>query len=102
MRIIRTVTREADTVARVHANLFAVLMPGVSPGENLAGKLSRLIALGVMTDRDDPLSEPVNLRIAASSRSRFSGTARQLDVLLRQKLPVEGDLDARSIMYVSG
>jgi hypothetical protein len=55
-----------------------------------------------MTVRDDPLSEPVNLRIAASSRSRFSGTARQLDVLLRQKLPVEGDLDARSIMYVSG
>jgi GGDEF domain-containing protein len=102
VRIIRTVTREADTVARVHANLFAVLMPGVSPGENLTGKLSRLIALGVMTDRDDPLSEPVNLRIAASSRSRFSGTAQQLDVLLRQKLPVEGDLDARFIMYVSG
>ncbi len=102
VRIIRTVMREADTVARVHANLFAVLMPGVSPGENLAGKLSRMIALGVMTDLDDPLSEPINLRIAASSRSRFSGTAQRLDELLRQKLAVDVNDDARSIVYVTG
>lgn len=72
VKILHTVSREADTVVLVAGNVFAILMPGVSPGENLKNKLSRLVALGLMPDRDDPKAVPIYFRVAvASKRSIF-------------------------------
>ena len=100
VRMLRMVTRTDDTVARIGANVFAILMPGVSPGPNLAGKLSRLVALGLMHDPDDSAGLPVKFRVAASSFTSFSGTSTQMDKALKEKLAGLTSASERGIEFV--
>ena len=100
VRMLRMVTRPDDTVARIGGNLFAILMPRMSTGSNLAGKLSRLVALGVMRDTDDPSQQIVRFRIAATTFSSFSGTSKQLDEALKQKLNSLTAASERTIEFV--
>jgi GGDEF domain-containing protein len=100
VRMLRMVTRADDTVARIGANVFAILMPGTPPGHNFSGKLSRLVALGLMRDHDDLAYMSVKFRIAATTFSSFSGTSGQLDRALKEKLSELTTSSSRSIEFV--
>lgn len=102
VRMLRMVTRPDDTVARIGGNVFAILMPRMSTGSNLAGKLSRLVALGVMRDTDDAAQRPVRFRIAATTFGSFSGTSKQLHEALKQKLGSLTAASERTIEFVRG
>ena len=86
VRLLRTVARDDDTIARVDDQLFAMLMPGVSRSERLVSKLSRLVALGVMVDSDDAHSRPIKFKIVASTLRSFAGESAALDAALRSVL----------------
>jgi GGDEF domain-containing protein len=100
VRMLRMVTRSDDTVARLGGNMFAILMPGVSPGPNFSGKLSRLVKLGVISDADDTNALPIQFRIVASSFSSFSGTSAQVDTALKEKLLEIDRATPNSIAFV--
>jgi two-component system, sensor histidine kinase LadS len=85
VRLLRTVAREQDTVARLDDGLFALLMPSLSEGERLTALLARLVALSRMGE-DGRQELSVRLRIVASSRRSFEGTTNQLDRAMRQLL----------------
>lgn len=101
VRMLRMVTRPDDTVARINGNMFAILMPGVAPGPNLAGKLSRLIALGLMHDAYDASGLLVKFRVAVTSFSSFSGTSSELDRALKKKLLSLNTASERGIVFVT-
>jgi 7TM diverse intracellular signalling/7TMR-DISM extracellular 2 len=100
VRLLRTVTREGDTVAHVGKNLYAILMSGQLVGTDLTDRLSRLVALGRMAAKDLAASEPVQFRIVASSNAAFGGTWPQLDATLRNKLNDPKGWSRKSIRYV--
>jgi two-component system, sensor histidine kinase LadS len=100
VRLLRTVVRAVDTVAHVENNRFAILMPGMSVGENLSGRLSRLVALGRMTDKDHPDSSPVRFRIVASSLGTYTGTWPALHAELLEKFRQPRGWGQRHIRFV--
>lgn len=100
VRLLRTVVRDDDTIARVDDQVFAMLMPGVSRSERLASKLSRLVALGVMVDSDDSRSRPIKFKIVAATLRSFSGSSAALDVALRSVLE-KGAGRSRSARIIS-
>ena len=100
VRMLRIVTRPKDTVACVSPNVFAILMPKTSVGPNLINKLSRLKALGLMTDTDDMPTQPVKFKMAATSFKTFSGTSSQLDAALKEQLLQFNTASDRSIEFI--
>ena len=100
VRMLRIVTRPNDVVARIGTNVFVLLMPGISPGASLAGKLSRLVAVGLMQDLDDPAAVPVRFRLVATSFSSFSGTSIEVDKALKGKLSQLSTSSARGIEFI--
>jgi two-component system, sensor histidine kinase LadS len=100
VKILHTASRDVDTVALVAGNVFAILMPGISPSENLSSKLSRLVALGLMPDKDDPKAAPIYIRIAASSMRSYFGSPKELDALLFKSLRNKSLWQDRSIRMV--
>ena len=100
VRTLRTVARENDSIARVDHQIFAILMPGVSRSERLVGKLSRLVALGLMVDPDDPSSSPVKFKIIAASLRSFSSDSHALDVAVKVALSHEEDAPYRVIQFI--
>ena len=101
VRTLRTVARENDSVVRVDLQIFAILMPGVSRSERLVGKLSRLVALGLMVDPDDPASSPVKFKIIASSLYSFSSDSHALDAAVKLAMAHEEDAPYRVIQFIS-
>ena len=100
VRTLRTVARENDSIARVDHQIFVILMPGISLSERLVGKLSRLVALGLMVDPDDPSSSPVKFKIIAASLRSFSSNSRALDAAVKLALAPEGDAPFRVIQFI--
>lgn len=101
VRMLRMVTRQDDTVARIGKNTFAILMPGVSTGPNFADKLARLIALGGMHDTDDASHIPVKFQIAATTFRCFKSTSGQLNDALWKKLNMMAMKNRRAIEFIS-
>ena len=103
VRMLRTVARDDDTIARVNDQLFAMLMPGVSRSERLTSKLSRLVALGVMVDSDDARSRPIKFQIVASTLRSYAGESMALDAALRSVLAksARGGEPERVISFIS-
>ncbi len=99
VRLLRTVVREHDTVSHVGTDLFSVLMPELSLGEDATNRLARLVALAVMSDQDAVRHVPMRFRIAASSAHSFKGHAGKLHASLEHKLN-ENDWGLRAICYV--
>ncbi len=100
VRTLRTVARDNDTVAQVDDQIFVILMPGVSRSEHLAGKLARLVALGMMVDADDPSSTPVKFKIVASSLRSFSSGSQALDAAAKQLLARTDGAQTRVIQFI--
>jgi two-component system, sensor histidine kinase LadS len=99
VRLLRTVAHERDVVAHVDRDLFALVMPGVSMGEQLSDTLSRLVALGAMTDKDAAHDVPIRFHIATSAASVFEGSADQVHKALQRKLN-QTDWGRKAIRYV--
>ena len=100
VRMLRTVVRSQDTVAVINETTYAIVMPGVSDGEDLTERLSRLVVLGKMVDRSDPESVSIKLRIAASTRFSFVGTLSELDSKLRSLLADDACWRKKSIHFI--
>jgi two-component system, sensor histidine kinase LadS len=99
VRLLRTVVREQDLVTHVDTNLFAILMPDMSLGDDLTNRLARLVALAVMTDQDAARHVPMRFRIAASSARSYSASSAKLHASLQRKL-AESGWGQRAIRYV--
>jgi GGDEF domain-containing protein len=99
VRLLHTAAHERDTVAHVDTNLFAVLMPAVSLGDDVTNRLARLVALAAMTDQDAATDAPIRFHIAASSVRSFEGSAKKLHASLQYKLE-QTDWGMRAIRYV--
>jgi GGDEF domain-containing protein len=100
-RLLRTVLREQDTIALAEQQRFVVIMPNMGLNENLANRLARLVALGYMTDPDDPQDAPVQFRVVVSSKKNFAASWPEVDSAMQRKLSHEEGWGRRSIRYVS-
>lgn len=100
VRLVRTITRDFDTVGRLGRNMLGIVMEGVMPGEAFRARLSRLVALGLMRDADDPTSMALRFTVAVGSRRSEVGDFAALDAAL-QGLMVEDDQAQRAIRFLS-
>ncbi len=109
VRIMRTVMREGDTVAQIDDDMFALFFKGQSVGEDFSGRLSRLVALGLMAAQDYSTHGPVQFRIVAGTRGSSAGAAggsgsgdwATLDRTMRARLIAEKGWSRRSIRMLS-
>jgi two-component system, sensor histidine kinase LadS len=101
VRLLRTVVRDTDMVAHADSNLFAILMPQKSVDDALSNKLSRLVALGHMTEKDHSEIHPVHFRIVASSLNGYDDTWQAMDAALRRKLKEPIGWGPRRIRFVT-
>ncbi len=100
VRLLRTITRETDVVARLRGTTLAVVMPGIPMGEELGNRLSRLVALGMMVDKYDQHAQELRFRIAVGTRFEFGEDLARLDTALREELAKEAGWTRRPIHYV--
>jgi two-component system, sensor histidine kinase LadS len=100
VRMLRTVAREHDTIAHVDKDIYALIMPRMSLGTNLSDRLSRLIALGIMTDKDGQQESPLRFHIAASTARSFAGNSKDLSTALTGKLEQNDTWGQRPIRFV--
>lgn len=91
VRQVRTITRDFDTVGRLGRNMLGIVMEGVSPGDALTARLSRLVALGLMRDADDPASVALRFSVAVGSRRSVAGDFAVLDAALQALMATNSD-----------
>lgn len=99
VRLVRTITRDFDTVGRLGRNMLGIVMEGVTPGETLKARLSRLVALGLMHDADDPASLALRFTVAVGSRRSEPGDFASLDAALQALLADDG-ATSRAIRFL--
>lgn len=100
VRLLRTVTRETDVVLRLDDRTLAILLPGMGMGEDLSARLARLIALGLIPDRQDPNDATLRFRIVATSFKRFDKKLRNVDTDLRTILRLAEPWKRKSIHFI--
>jgi GGDEF domain-containing protein len=100
VRLLRTVVGDHDVVAHVDKDLFAMLMPNMPLNGNLSTRLTRLVALGNMTDKDSAYGVPIRFRIVATTQRSFAGTVQQLGDALRHKLGKADGWERKAIRYL--
>jgi two-component system, sensor histidine kinase LadS len=100
VRLLRTVTRETDVVSRLDDRTLAILLPGMGMGEDLSARLARLIALGLIPDRQDPVDLILRFRIVATSFKRFDKKLRHVDGDLRNILRLAEPWKRKSIQFI--
>jgi 7TM diverse intracellular signalling/7TMR-DISM extracellular 2 len=101
VRLLRTVALPKDHVACVQAGVYALIMPQGKVKGEVAQRLSRLIALGMMQQDQIQHHLPMRFRIAVSSTSGYSGMWHELDTELRSKIALDKGWDKRNIRYVN-
>ncbi len=99
VRLVRSVAREFDTVGRISHNRLALLMADVPQGEVLSGRLSRLVALGLMRDTHEARDVEIRFRISVGVRKQFAGSYAELDAAL-QALAQREAASNKSIHYL--
>ncbi len=100
VRLLRTVVRDDDVVAHVGKDLFAIMMPNMPLNDHFSACLTRLVALGAMTDKDATHSIPIRFHIVATTQRSFAGTVQDLDEALQHKLSDIEGWQKKSIRYV--
>ncbi len=100
VRVLRTVTREGDTVARLDERTLAMLLPAMGMGDDLSARLSRIVALGLMPDSTDRHNVTLGFRIAAMSRLHYHDALDELDEQLRSLLSKQDRWGGKSIRYL--
>jgi len=100
VRLVRTITRDFDTVGRLGRNMMGIVMEGVLPGEALRARLSRLVALGLMRDADDPTSMALRFTVAVGNRRSEVGDFAALDAALLALMSDDGQ-SQRAIRFLS-
>lgn len=80
--------------------MLGIVMEGVTPGEGLRARLSRLVALGLMRDADDPTSMALRFTLAVGSRRSEVGDFAALDAELQALLADDGQAQ-RAIRFLS-
>jgi hypothetical protein len=101
VRLLRTVAFANDHVACVKPNLYALIMPQAPVKADIKQRLSRLVALGMMTDTQGHCDIPIRFRIAVGTLNTYSGMWHELDAALQEKITKEKGWDRRTIRYVS-
>jgi two-component system, sensor histidine kinase LadS len=99
VRMLRTVAHEDDTIARVDDDLFAILMPGMGRSEALTNKLARLVALGIMEDKDDRGASQIQFKVLASSLRSFTGSPNLLHSTMQVAMKMPSTWAQRSIRF---
>jgi two-component system, sensor histidine kinase LadS len=99
-RLLHMVLRGQDTVARLGDRTLAIVMPGLSTGDALTERLSRLVALGLMEDMHDPRAPIIRFKIAVGSLRSAPGSLADLEQALQAQLASSSDEDSRPIHYV--
>ncbi len=99
VRVLRSATHGHDLVARLDGPLLALLMPGVSMGDDLNQRLSRIIALGLMPDPTQQGSI-LQFRIAATTRMRHGLSHEPVDASLQKLLDEPRGWGSKPIRYV--
>ncbi len=99
VRMLRTIAREDDSIARIDDALFVILMPGVERSEVLSARLARLVALGIMEDKDDRRAVPIQFKVLASSLRSYPGKPERLHVTLQQAMGNASAWKQRSIRF---
>lgn len=100
VRLVRTITRDFDTVGRLSRNMLGIVMEGVTPGEALRARLSRLVALGLMRDADDPGSMALRFTVAVGNRRSEVADFAALDAALQALMADDGQ-GQRTIRFLS-
>ncbi len=99
VRLVRTATRDFDTVGRLGPNQLGVVMPDMPPGDGLSNRLARLVALGLMRDPHDPSAVELRFQMVVGQRCDFAGGFAELDAALSDLLR-RRDGDARAIRFL--
>lgn len=100
VRLVRTITRDFDTVGRLSRNMLGIVMEGVTPGEALRARLSRLVALGLMRDADDPSSMALRFTVVVGNRRSEVADFAALDAALLALMADDGQAQ-RTIRFLS-
>lgn len=101
VRLVRSVAREFDAVGRLSRNCLALLMSDLPQGDALAGRLSRLVALGMMYETQESRASTIRFRISVGIRKEFAGSFTELDTALHALLQQEA-ANTKPIHYLPG
>ncbi len=101
VRLLNTITRDVDAIARVGGNVLSVAMPGIPMGEDLNNRLARLIALGLMLDPYDAEPMELHFRIAAGTRGMWGDDLKSLDSHLRAAIAQTSGWSRKPIQYIT-
>jgi GGDEF domain-containing protein len=89
VRLVRSIAREFDAVGRLSRNRLALVMTDLPQGEALAGRLARLVALGMMYETHETRETTIRFRIGVGIRKEFAGSFAELDTALHDLLQQE-------------
>jgi diguanylate cyclase (GGDEF)-like protein len=101
VRLLHTITRDVDLIARVGGNVLSVAMPGIPIGDDLNNRLARLIALGLMLDPYDTEPMELHFRIAAGTRGTWGDDLKSLDSHLRAAIAQTSGWSRKPIQYIT-
>ncbi len=101
VRILRTVSQEGDTVARLDDGSMALLLPGVTLDENLSARLSRIVALGMIPESNDQVNPTLRFRICATSNRHYTGELSGIGADLRRFLANSARWEGKTIRFLS-
>jgi GGDEF domain-containing protein len=100
VRMVRIAMRESDGLGRIGRNVLAIAMPDVRPGDDLNGKLSRLVALGLMLDPHDSNAHALKFTIAVATWRINTEDFKSVDKQLRALLVKDSEERPRTIRFL--
>jgi two-component system, sensor histidine kinase LadS len=101
VRLLNTITRDVDQIARVGGNVLSVAMPGIPMGDDLNNRLARLIALGLMLDPYDTEPMELHFRMAVGTRGAWGDDLKSLDSHLRVAIGQTSGWGRKPIQYIT-
>ncbi len=100
VRMVRIAMRESDAVGRIGKNMLGIAMPDIPPGDALTGRLSRLVALGLMLDPHDSAAQALKFTLAVSSWRINPEEFNWIDKQLRSLLQKDTEEHPRTIRFL--